>query len=121
MSTLRSSPAASGSGLDVRAIREDFPFFETGIAYLDSANTSQRPRQVLEAMEDYFTQYNSNIHRAVYRTSMQATERYDETRRKFANSSTPVRSKRSSSPATSQTASTWSPTRGGVRTSGRGT
>ena len=82
MSTLRSSPAASGSGLDVRAIREDFPFFETGIAYLDSANTSQRPRQVLEAMEDYFTHYNSNIHRAVYRTSMQATEHYDTTRRK---------------------------------------
>src|SRR5215467_3745125 len=82
MSTLRSSPAASGSGLDVGAIREDFPFFETGIAYLDSANTSQRPRQVLEAMEDYFTHYNSNIHRAVYRTSMQATEHYDTTRRK---------------------------------------
>jgi len=79
---LRSSPAASGSGLDVGAIREDFPFFETGIAYLDSANTSQRPRQVLEAMEDYFTHYNSNIHRAVYRTSMQATEHYDTTRRK---------------------------------------
>ena len=82
MSTLRSSPAASGSGLDVAAIREDFPFFETGVAYLDSANTSQRPRQVLETMEDYFTHYNSNIHRAVYRTSMQATEHYDVTRRK---------------------------------------
>ena len=80
MSTLRSSPAPSA--LDVAAIREDFPFFETGIAYLDSANTSQRPRQVLDAMEDYFTHYNSNIHRAVYRTSMQATEHYDATRRK---------------------------------------
>src|SRR5215467_5250404 len=80
MSTLRSSPASSP--LDLAAIREDFPFFETGIAYLDSANTSQRPRQVLDAMEDYFTHYNSNIHRAVYRTSMQATEHYDATRRK---------------------------------------
>src|SRR5499427_4236802 len=80
MSTLRSSPASSA--LDLAAIREDFPFFETGIAYLDSANTSQRPRQVLDAMEDYFTHYNSNIHRAVYRTSMQATEHYDATRRK---------------------------------------
>ena len=80
MSTLRSSPASSP--LDLAAIREDFPFFETGIAYLDSANTSQRPRQVLDAMEDYFTHYNSNIHRAVYRTSMQATEHYDVTRRK---------------------------------------
>ncbi len=80
MSTLRSSPASNA--LDLAAIREDFPFFETGIAYLDSANTSQRPRQVLDAMEDYFTHYNSNIHRAVYRTSMQATEHYDATRRK---------------------------------------
>jgi cysteine desulfurase / selenocysteine lyase len=80
MSTLRSSPASSA--LDLAAIRQDFPFFETGIAYLDSANTAQRPRRVLDAMEGYFTQYNSNIHRAVYRTSMQATEHYDATRRK---------------------------------------
>jgi cysteine desulfurase/selenocysteine lyase len=78
MSTLRSEPAV----LDVEAIRRDFPFFETGIAYLDSANTSQRPRQVIEAMEEYFTRYNSNIHRGVYRTSMEATERYEQTRRK---------------------------------------
>jgi cysteine desulfurase/selenocysteine lyase len=76
MSTLRSS------ALDVSAVRRDFPFFDSGIAYLDSANTSQRPRQVLDAMQDYFTRYNSNIHRAVYRTSMEATERYDATRRK---------------------------------------
>jgi cysteine desulfurase/selenocysteine lyase len=73
---------APASALDVEAVRADFPFFETGIAYLDSANTSQRPRQVLEAMQGYFTRYNSNIHRAVYRTSMEATERYEATRRK---------------------------------------
>src|SRR5215510_544232 len=89
MSTLRSEVATSGR-YDVGVIRADFPFFDTGVAYLDSANTSQRPRQVVHAMEEYFTQYNSNIHRAVYRTSMQATERYDETRRKvreFINAS----------------------------------
>src|SRR5215472_14879045 len=79
MSTSRSDPALA---LDVEAIRRDFPFFETGIAYLDSANTSQRPRQVLDAMQEYFTRYNSNIHRSVYRTSMEATEHYDATRRK---------------------------------------
>src|SRR6267378_458917 len=39
--------------LDVTAIRKDFPIFETGIAYLDSANTSQRPKQVTGAMLDY--------------------------------------------------------------------
>ena len=81
MSTLRSEVGAATT-LDVEAVRKDFPFFESGIAYLDSANTSQRPRQVLDAMEEYFTRYNSNIHRAVYRTSMEATERYDATRRK---------------------------------------
>jgi cysteine desulfurase/selenocysteine lyase len=87
MSTSRSS---APSALDVEAIRADFPFFESGIAYLDSANTSQRPRQVLDAMQEYFTRYNSNIHRAVYRTSMEATEHYDGTRRKvreFINAS----------------------------------
>jgi cysteine desulfurase/selenocysteine lyase len=73
---------APAPALDVTAVRGDFPFFESGIAYLDSANTSQRPRQVLEAMQDYFVRYNSNIHRAVYRTSMEATERYEATRRK---------------------------------------
>ena len=39
---------------DVAAVRRDFPIFETGIAYLDSANTSQRPRQVTAAMMEYF-------------------------------------------------------------------
>src|SRR3982074_3357294 len=48
--------------LDVTAIRKDFPIFETGIAYLDSANTSQRPRQVTGAMLEYFEKFNSNIH-----------------------------------------------------------
>jgi cysteine desulfurase/selenocysteine lyase len=72
----------SSRTLNVEAVRKDFPFFETGIAYLDSANTSQRPRQVLDAMGEYFTRYNSNIHRGVYRTSMEATAHYDATRRK---------------------------------------
>jgi cysteine desulfurase/selenocysteine lyase len=75
MSTLRSE-------LDVQAIRKDFPFLQTGVAYLDSANTSQRPRQVFAAMEEYFTKFNANIHRAAYRASEQATERYEATRQK---------------------------------------
>ena len=75
---------------DVAAIRKDFPIFETGIAYLDSANTSQRPRQVTRAMLDYFEKFNSNIHRAAYRIAEEATERYEATREKvraFINAS----------------------------------
>jgi cysteine desulfurase/selenocysteine lyase len=67
---------------DVAAVRKDFPIFETGVAYLDSANTAERPRQVLEAMEGYFTQYNSNILRAAYKHSEEATARFEATREK---------------------------------------
>ncbi len=67
---------------DVAAIRKDFPIFETGIAYLDSANTSQRPHQVTGAMMDYFEKFNSNIHRSAYRIAEEATVRYEATREK---------------------------------------
>jgi len=67
---------------DVAAIRKDFPIFETGIAYLDSANTSQRPRQVTGAMLEYFEKFNSNIHRAAYHIAEEATLRYEATREK---------------------------------------
>ncbi|HAF19497.1 MAG TPA: cysteine desulfurase CsdA, partial [Chloroflexi bacterium] len=68
--------------LDVAEIRKDFPIFETGIAYLDSANTSQRPRQVTGAMMDYFEHFNSNTHRAAYHIAEVATDRYEGTREK---------------------------------------
>jgi cysteine desulfurase/selenocysteine lyase len=79
-----------GLPLDVAAIRRDFPILETGIAYLDSANTSQRPRQVTGAMMDYFQRYNANIHRAAYHIAEEATDRYEGTREKvraFINAS----------------------------------
>jgi cysteine desulfurase/selenocysteine lyase len=75
---------------DVATIRKDFPIFDTGIAYLDSANTSQRPRQVTGAMIEYFEKFNSNIHRAAYHIAEEATERYEATRekvREFINAS----------------------------------
>src|SRR5579859_3380914 len=76
------------STFSAERVRQDFPIFETGIAYLDSANTAQRPRPVLDAMQDYFTRYNSNIHRAAYKIAEEATERYEGTRaivRRFLN------------------------------------
>jgi cysteine desulfurase/selenocysteine lyase len=68
---------------DVAAVRRDFPIFDNGLAYLDSANTSQRPRQVTGAMMDYFEKFNSNIHRAAYHIAEEATERYEGTREKI--------------------------------------
>jgi cysteine desulfurase/selenocysteine lyase len=67
---------------DVAAIRRDFPIFETGVAYLDSANTAQRPRQVQEAMAEYYNRYNSNILRAAYRFSEEATAHFEGAREK---------------------------------------
>ncbi len=67
---------------DVATIRKDFPIFETGIAYLDSANTSQRPRQVTGAMMEYFEKFNSNIHRSAYHIAEEATAHYEATREK---------------------------------------
>ncbi len=72
----------NGARLDVAEIRKDFPIFETGIAYLDSANTSQRPRQVTGAMMDYFEHFNSNTHRAAYHIAEVATDTYEGTREK---------------------------------------
>src|SRR5262245_28054843 len=80
MSTSRSEPAVE---YDVAAARRDFPFLQSGVAYLDSANTSQRPRQVLAAMDEYHREYNANIHRSAYRASERATERYEATRDKL--------------------------------------
>jgi len=75
--------ATSTSSFDVLEVRKDFPILETGVAYLDSANTSQRPRQVLEAMAEYYTEYNSNIHRAAYSFAERATDRYEGARGKL--------------------------------------
>jgi cysteine desulfurase / selenocysteine lyase len=78
----RSEQAAVITPIDVDEVRKDFPIFETGVVYLDSANTSQRPRQVLAAMDEYHTRFNANIHRGAYRMSEIATERYEATRDK---------------------------------------
>jgi cysteine desulfurase / selenocysteine lyase len=77
-----SSGEARAGTLDVEAVRRDFPIFETGIAYLDSANTSQRPRQVTGAMQEYFENFNANILRAAYGISETATTRFEGAREK---------------------------------------
>ena len=69
-----------------KGARELFPFFTEGPGgcYLDSAATTQKPRQVLDTLRDVLINHNANVHRGAYRLSAVATEMYDEARRKIA-------------------------------------
>ncbi len=84
------SPAATPSGgLDVARIRKDFPILDRVVrdqrlVYLDSANTSQKPRSVLDAMERYYEQSNANVHRGTYLIAEEATAALEGARAKVA-------------------------------------
>ncbi len=66
--------------------REDFPLLAANpdLVYLDSAATSQKPRQVLDALRNYYERDNANPHRGAYRLSVRATDRYHEARSRIA-------------------------------------
>ncbi len=75
--------------LDAHALRADFAFLEElvnglPIAYLDSASSTQKPKQVLDAMRDFYEHSYANIHRGVYRLAERATEGYEGARSKVA-------------------------------------
>ena len=75
--------------LDVEKIREDFPILSRTIRgkpliYLDSAATSQKPRQVIDAVDDFFRRYNANVHRAIYELGEEATRAYEGARERVA-------------------------------------
>ncbi|OLE77710.1 MAG: cysteine desulfurase [Chloroflexi bacterium 13_1_20CM_2_70_9] len=77
------------TALDVARIRADFPILEQRVngkrvVYLDNAATSQKPRQVLEAMQRVFEEHNANIHRGVYEFSERTTAAFEEARAKVA-------------------------------------
>lgn len=89
MSALASPQAASLTDADVARIRADFPILGERphgkpLVFLDSAASSQKPIQVIEAMDDYYRRYHANIHRGVYHISELATEAYEEARAKVA-------------------------------------
>ncbi len=74
---------------DVLAIRREFPILHQEIngkllAFLDSTASSQKPRQVIECLEDYYRRYHSNVHRGVYKLSEEATFAYERARGKVA-------------------------------------
>ena len=76
--------------LDVARIRKDFPILDRTVrdgrplAYLDSANTSQKPRQVIDAMTEFYERHNANIHRANHQLGEEATAAYEGARIKAA-------------------------------------
>ena len=90
------APAGAASAADVRApahpttrlsaLRNDFPILSTRtsrgrpLIYFDSAATSQKPRQVIDAVSRYYESANANIHRGVYELSERATAAYDAVR-----------------------------------------
>jgi cysteine desulfurase/selenocysteine lyase len=75
--------------LDPLVIRRDFPIFERLIhgkplIYLDNAATTQKPRQVIEAVRHFYEETNANVHRAVHTLSHEATVAYEEARKSVA-------------------------------------
>jgi cysteine desulfurase/selenocysteine lyase len=76
---------------DIELVRKDFPILERRVrdgrplVYLDSANTSQKPRQVLDVLAEFYEQHNANIHRATHALGEEATEAYEDARLKVAS------------------------------------
>ena len=73
---------------NIETIRDDFPILNTSVngnklIYLDNAATSQTPNCVINSISDYYKNLNSNIHRGVHSLSQMATEKYEDTRKKF--------------------------------------
>lgn len=91
MSTTESGISTSvGRVFDVESIRADFPILSRKInghnlVYLDNAATTQKPRQVIQALTDYYEQTNANVHRGVHTLSVEATDGYELARTKVAN------------------------------------
>lgn len=74
---------------DAKSVRNDFPILtaqpgEQPLAYLDSAATAQKPRQVIDAVQRYYSAENANIHRGVYALSEAATQAYEAGRSRVA-------------------------------------
>ena len=71
--------------MNIEQIKKDFPILENRkITYLDSGATTQKPKQVIESLKEFYEKYNANPHRGAYSLSIEATEKYEETRTKIA-------------------------------------
>jgi cysteine desulfurase/selenocysteine lyase len=88
--TAEPTPAVAPAGaLDPHALRADFPILAQEVnghplVYLDSASTSQKPSVVIDAVADYYREYNANVHRGIYTIGEKATAAYEAARFKVA-------------------------------------
>jgi len=79
----------SAKAIDVEKVKEDFPILNRKVngkrlVYLDNAATTQKPKAVIDSLVDYYTRYNANVHRGVHQLSIEATEAYENSRKKVA-------------------------------------
>lgn len=77
--------AATDTGLDVALLRKEFPVLDQQVnghplVYFDNAATTQKPKAVIQALVDYYSGYNANIHRGIHALAEKATRAYEETR-----------------------------------------
>ena len=80
---------AAGRSIDPVALRRDFPILDQEInghrlVYLDSASSSQKPSVVIDAVADYYREYNANVHRGIYTIGEKATAEYERARARVA-------------------------------------
>lgn len=85
--TAEKMTAPTPAPIDVEAIRADFPILHQQVhgkplAYLDNAATAQKPDTVIKTLDEYYREYNSNIHRGVHSLSERATAAYEQSREK---------------------------------------
>ncbi len=91
MTTGNGKRAKKPTALDVAAIRKDFPILARKVhgtkplVYFDNAATTQKPVQVLEALDDYYRNHNANVHRGIHELSMEASDLYDRAHEKVAD------------------------------------
>ena len=76
--------------LDAKKIRNDFPILKRRIhgkplVYLDNASTTQKPKQVIDAIDFYYRNYNANIHRSIHQLGEEATAKFEDAHNKIAD------------------------------------
>jgi cysteine desulfurase/selenocysteine lyase len=86
---MNARPEPSSETFDVERVRADFPLLERSVhdkplVYFDNANTSQKPRAVIEAVDHFYRETNANVSRAVHQLGEEATSAYEATRDKLA-------------------------------------